>query len=149
MKRYFVKIINNQNLIDFASISEIKLLGFHEVKSITKHKIYSICGDIGIKQVNLICEQLLVDPVIEQYQVNKVELIKNVSRVNIWYKEGVLDVVANNICKGVKYLDIKTPLEVHCGTQITFIPKIGLQQIDKILKKVFINELIEEYKILK
>ncbi|MFQ3675736.1 MAG: phosphoribosylformylglycinamidine synthase subunit PurS [Endomicrobiia bacterium] len=146
--KYFIKVVNNSSLIDRVSLNEIFLSGFNDVQSVSKSKIYSITGTVSMKEIKYICENLLVDPVIEQYQINKFETFKNGTRVNIWYKPLVLDVVAKNIEIGIKYLGINKELEIHSGSQITIFPKIDKKITTQIIKKIFMNELIQKLEIV-
>lgn len=147
--KYFIKIVNNNKLIDEPSLKEIRLLGFDNVESVIRSKIYSISGEISSKEIKFICENILVDPIIENYQINKPETFKNSSKVNIWYKPLVLDIVAKNVEQAIKYLGITKKLEVHSGTQVTFFPRIKKDDVIHIVKKIYMNDLIQFCEILK
>ncbi len=148
--KYFIKIVNNNNLVDMFSLNEIHLQGFTKVQSVSKLKIYKILGKISKKEIEYICEKLLVDPIIERYYINKKEYLKNITRINIWFKPLVLDIVAQNVYKAIGYLNMKNyNLEVYSGTQVTIVPKINKKIAEQIIKKFFMNELIQTYEILK
>ncbi len=144
---YFVKII--PKIKNNFLLHQIKSLGYGNIKEVNFSKIYFFKGDINKDKILYITKVLLVDPVIEEYQIlSKFKKEKDRTFINIWYKPQVLDVVAMYVLKGIKYLEIIQNFDVHTGTQLCIYPKANINKIKNIVEKIFMNPLIQYYEII-
>lgn len=152
MKSYLVEIVHKYKTNNEKLLKEIHLLGYKNVTNVLDFKIYRIICKLNIEKIKFICEKLLIDPIIETYKINpKNDLSNNKIIIHTWYKPSVLDVVGLNIIKGIRYLGITTQIEVSSGTGFVIQYKqfkLDKHDIEKIVKKLFINELIQEYETL-
>lgn len=149
--KYIVEIIPISKNFNYL-LDEINVISKFKFKEVKLAKIYSFLGNITKEELVFVIENLLVDPLVEEYRFyeNNLKLKKqnSLTVVNIWYKPAVLDVVANTISNAIKYLGIKEPLEIHSGTQVIFRPKTEEKYIKEVLEKIFVNSLIQYYEII-
>lgn len=149
--KYIVEIIPTNKNFDYL-LDEINMLSEFKFKEIKLNKIYSFSGDLTKEELTFIIENLLVDPLVEEYSFYEKNVRKKKHNssilINIWYKPAVLDVVANTISNAVKYLGIEKSLEIHSGTQLSLKPTADKRYIEEILDKIFVNSLIQYYEII-
>ncbi|MFN3550915.1 MAG: hypothetical protein ACK4WJ_03810 [Endomicrobiia bacterium] len=145
--KYIVKVttkIKNDILL-----SQIKSLGYKNIDGVSSSKLYLFKGNISKDTIFYITKVLLVDPVIEEYQIlSKFKKEKDKTVINIWNKPQVLDVVAIYVLKGIRYLGIEENVEVHTGTQLCILPQQNEIKIKSIVEKIFMNPLIQYYEII-
>ena len=143
--RYLVRVFNTSSNAS-KYLHDISLLGY-KLDRLEQAKVYMLEGNLKEKDVRLICEELLADPILERYEVNGVLKGKGFSTVNIWYRPEVLDVVAMNVLKAIRYMGIKTKLDVRSGVQLRFYPRLRKETVDHIVKNFFMNELIQYHEV--
>ncbi len=135
-----------------AVIKDIEDLGIKNVESIKTELLYRIEGDLDEKQVDIICRDLLSDPVIQWYRVND----KNDSRkkpdgssfsADVFYKKGVTDAVGESVKIGIRDLGIEGPRSVKTGFRYRITGGISSKDVENICQSLLANSVIQDYSI--
>lgn len=131
--------------------SQVVQLGFKDVKKISYSPLYRIEGGISASEAKRIAAELLSDKITE---IPKVRFVKSgreqknaeASVIEVWFKKGVTDTVAESVVKAVKDLGIMKEISVKTGHKYYLYGRISGSQLDKIAVKLLANTLIQEYK---
>lgn len=131
--------------------SQVVQLGFKNVKKISYSPLYRIEGGINALEAKTIAAELLSDKITEMPKVRFVKSGKEeknaaASVIEVWFKKGVTDTVAESVVKAVKDLGIMKEISVKTGHKYYLYGGISGAQLDKIAVKLLANTLIQEYK---
>lgn len=131
--------------------SQVVQLGFKDVKKISYSPLYRIEGGISALEAKTIAAELLSDKITEMPKVRfvksgKEEKNADASVIEVWFKKGVTDIVAESVVKAVKDLGIMKEISVKTGHKYYLYGGISGAQLDKIAVKLLANTLIQEYK---
>lgn len=131
------------------TLSEISGLGVKGVKKVEYSALYGIKGDISSAEAKTIGSELLSDKITETFQAKKdgVSAKSDAAIIEVWYKRGVTDTVADSIVKAVKDLGITKDISVKTGHKYYIYGNISSSALDKIATGLLANTLIQEYKI--
>lgn len=109
--------------------------------------LYEVSSGINSDKIKNICDNLLIDPLIQQPFIDA-DPSKNCSTVEVYYKTGVTDSVAETIKIGINDIGIKEPVSVRTGKKYYFGGSLSKQELKKISEKVLSNTVIQDYKIV-
>ena len=130
---------------------DIKDLGIKKVKRIETAQIYLLEGKISQNQKKMICENLLIDPLIQEYRINYELRITNYEKpywiVKVWPKKGVTDTVAETTEKGIRDLGINGIKKVRTGKKYLLVGSLSSEKIETISHRLLANKVIENYSI--
>ncbi len=131
------------------TLSEISGIGVKDAKKVEYSALYNIEGDINSAEAKKIASELLSDKITETFQVRKegASSKSEAAIIEVWYKRGVTDTVAESIVKAVKDLGIKKDINVKAGHKYYIYGKLSSSTLDKIATGLLANTLIQEYKI--
>jgi len=135
--------------------SDIRGIGITDVKSSAYSQLYLIDGDITSADAKLIASELLSDKITESYAVknfvspvsDEPQSLGSPSVVEVWYKKGVTDTVADSVVKAIKDLGIKNDVTVKTGHKYYLSGNLSKKNLETIATKLLANTLIQEYKI--
>ncbi|MDR2426012.1 MAG: phosphoribosylformylglycinamidine synthase subunit PurS [Endomicrobium sp.] len=128
---------------------EILQLGFKCVNKVEYSPLYKIDGQIDATQARIIASELLSDKITESHNVVKDGILHNAEMaiIEVWFKKGVTDTVAESVIKAVKDLGINKDIVVKTGHKYYIYGKVSKSVLDNIAMKLLANTLIQEYKI--
>jgi phosphoribosylformylglycinamidine synthase len=138
---------------------EISGLGVKGISEVKYRTVYSIEGELSRQQAERISSRLLIDPITEKYAINsdisgirKKQAAGHGSRVTglsveIWFKKGVTDTVADSVSKAVKDIGINEALKIKTGHKFTFTGKVSPAVIKQAVAKLLYNPMIQECKL--
>ncbi|MBS7654998.1 phosphoribosylformylglycinamidine synthase subunit PurS [Candidatus Bathyarchaeota archaeon] len=129
--------------------NDILDLGFSSLESIRSMPTYWIEGETSRIELKKICEELLVDKIIQDYWVNE-ETEWSLSFnwiIEVSFKLGVTDPVAESVKKGIETLGIFSVKSVKTGTTYLLKGKLSKNDIETISNKCLANPIIHNYKI--
>ena len=130
------------------TLSEISGIGVKDVNKVEYSALYSILGDISSAEAKTIGCELLSDKITETFQVKKDGVSsKSAAVIEVWFKRGVTDTVADSVVKAVKDLGITKDISVKTGHKYYLYGKVSRSVLDKIATGLLANTLIQEYKI--
>jgi len=137
--------------------SEIKALGVKGVQKAGYSRLYRIEGDLQPQDAQKIASELLSDKITEKYLIRRSENFNakkssegkaaGFSRIEVFYKKGVTDGVAESVAKAVKDLGIKSSIKVKTGDKYYIYGDASEQDLNKIASKLLANTLIQEYSV--
>ena len=143
-----VEIKQKSGLLDSAGnavLKDIADLGIQSVTNVRLVAVYLIEGNITRDDVKLICEQLLVDPIVEEYGFSLAKPKESPEHhvVEIAYNSGVMDPVEASTIKGIRDLGITGVTAVRTGKQYHLNGKLSEAQVELITNRVLMNKLIQ------
>ena len=131
--------------------SDIQDLGIKGIKRAETAQIYLLEGKISQSQKKMICENLLIDPLIQKYSINSKLKTQNSKlspwMVELWPKRGVTDTVAESTEKGIRDLGIKGIKKVSTGKKYLVFGSLSSEEIETISRRLLANKVIENYSI--
>ena len=107
--------------------------------------VFLLEGDISRDEIKRISDELLVDPIVEQYSFDlKFPLQSSAHHVvEIAYNPGVMDPVEASTIKGIRDLGVKGISAVRTARQYHLYGKLSAKQLDSITARVLMNKLIQ------
>ncbi len=156
---WLIEVIYRPNFVDaLGNIikKDIKDLAISGVKNVKTAQVYEIEGKITEKELKLLCDELLADKITQQYKIRASSPSPPPSPlwgeekgegfiVQVWYKKGVTDAVADTTKKGAVDLGIKGIDTVKTGYEYTIIGNVAKEQIEKICSGLLANKVVQEY----
>ena len=124
---------------------DIADLGFPSAVQVRVVYVYLLEGDISRPQVKRICDELLVDPLVEQYgfDLNLPLQSPNHHVVEIAYNIGVMDPVEASTIKGIRDLGIEGIKAVRTAKQYHIYGDLTAKQVESVTNRVLMNKLIQ------
>ena len=121
------------------------------IKGVTKAEIGSIFlikGKISPAGLKKVAQELLVDPVTQDFYSGKRALPRGAVSVEVWFKEGVTDTVGETARKGIADLGIPGEFAVSTARRYLLYGKnISEKKVAAIANRLLANEVIQTYKI--
>ena len=127
---------------------DIEDLGIFGIKKVRTSQLYHIEGKLKEKELELLCKELLTDRITQQYRIREHRNPQSsIWIVQVWYKKGVTDAVADTVKKGAIDLGIQGINMVKTGYEYTIIGNISVEQVERICKGLLVNKVVQEYSI--
>lgn len=131
-----------------AALKDIQDLGNKSIKKVSVVQVFLIEGAITAVQIEKIAQELLVDPVVQDYHffpktVPPVTSEKNIKIVEIAYHPGVMDPVEYSTLKGIADLGISGVKSVRTAKKYILHGNPSDHEIKNIVNRVLSNKLIQ------
>jgi phosphoribosylformylglycinamidine synthase II len=125
--------------------ADIRDLGIGSVQQVRVSNVYLLEGKLTQKELELICRQLLADPIVEAYSIGKSPLIapQDALAVEVAYNPGVMDPVEESVSKGIRDLGVTTLKSVKTAKRYYLWGKISTADIELIANKLLVNSVIQ------
>jgi len=120
---------------------DIHLLGISSVEKVCINQIFYIEGKLSISDIEKLANEVLVDPAIEEYSINKL-LGREGKTTTILYKPGVFDEEGETLKEVAKSLNYKVTA-TKTGKRYIFKGKISEKELEKIQNRLLMNDLIQ------
>ncbi|OGS45476.1 MAG: hypothetical protein A2539_05065 [Elusimicrobia bacterium RIFOXYD2_FULL_34_15] len=149
MSNYKILIEHKDNALDAESkgtLKDIIDLGLKTVKSIKVSQIYEISGDISLHEIEEISNDLLVDPITQKITINSDSKESGIA-IEVYYKSGVTDAVADTVHIGIKDMNIDKDVKVRTGKRYFLKGKLSSTNVKNIAEKILSNTVVQEYVI--
>ncbi|MCP4481505.1 MAG: phosphoribosylformylglycinamidine synthase subunit PurS [bacterium] len=133
-----------------AILKEIKAAGFQTSFNLKTERLYKINVEMSCDELNLIAQELLVDPVTQDYRVASTDRespYQDVYLADIWLKNGVTDPVGETIERGIRTIGINHQANVHTGSRYLISQEVDKQEVDELIRKLLMNSVIHEYSL--
>ena len=121
---------------------------------VTTNRLYRLEGELTLAQVHKAAELLLVDPVIEVWQV--VDLARKLKKgkgrgfvIDVWPRPGVTDPVGETVKKGLRDLGFFKITSSSSGIRYIFPRILEPQVLETLAKRNLANELVHNVTIRK
>ena len=143
-----VEVKQKDGIIDSIGKSiarDITDLGLGEVSQVRVVSVFLLEGNISREEVKLIGDELLIDPIVEQYSFDLKLPLQSATHhvVEIAYNPGVMDPVEGSTIKGIRDLGITGITAVHTARQYHIHGKLSTRQLESITSRVLMNKLIQ------
>ncbi len=138
--------------VGFLTKKEIQDLGIKGVKEVRSINTYTITGEVGEEEVKKICEELLSDNQIQNYGYRGINVSKGLKHdvpnawlIEIGLRPGVMDAVGLSTLNAIEILGIDSVKKVKTGTKYLIIGDISEEDVQKICRRLLVNNLIQHY----
>lgn len=107
--------------------------------------VYLLEGNLSRQDVTHVCEQLLVDPVVEEYSFALSPTPKHQDHhiIEVAYNPGVMDPVEMSTIKGIRDLGVFAIEAVRTAKQYHLFGKISATQLQRITDGVLMNKIVQ------
>jgi phosphoribosylformylglycinamidine synthase len=124
---------------------DIEDLGIVGVKRVSTSQVFIISGDISIEDAHRIAQELLTDPITQEYKIGEGLRVKGegLRVVEIAYNPGVMDPVEESTKKAIKDLGISGVESVKTERKYFIEGKITEAQFKTICEKLLYNKVIQ------
>jgi phosphoribosylformylglycinamidine synthase II len=124
---------------------DIHDLGIAIADGVRVSNIYLLEGALSHKEVELICRELLADPIVEEYSIGEAPLIipEDAHAVEVAYNPGVMDPVEESVSKGILDLGITTVESVKTARRYYLSGKLSPGDIELVSNKLLVNSVIQ------
>ncbi len=124
-------------------------LGISSVSKVEVSQVYLLDGQISELQVVKICQELLVDQIVQDYYHTPQQTLliapaqPNLRIVEIAYNPGVMDPVEESTLKGIRDLGIETVSSIRTSKKYLIYGKLSDQEFNMVVDKILSNKLIQ------
>ena len=129
-------------------VRDIHDLGITSVSDVRVVDIYWLDADLTPNTLELVCRQLLADPVTQEYRCGQYprpgdEASTNYHRVEVAYNAGVTDPVEGTIIKALKDLGVSEVRGVKTAKRYLIEGQLAEPQLEAICDKLLVNPIIQ------
>ena len=123
----------------------ILLIWALSVSQVRVVSVFLLEGDISREEVKRIGDELLIDPIVEQYSFDLKLPLQSATHhvVEIAYNPGVMDPVEASTIKGIRDLGVTGITAVRTARQYHIYGKLTAKQLESITSRVLMNKLIQ------
>ncbi len=128
-----------------AVFKDIVDLGISHIKNVRLVSIYLLEGEISREDLKRICEELLVDPIVEEYGFSSFpsQGPQDHHIVEIAYNPGVMDPAEASTLKGIRDLGVASIKAVRTAKQYHLEGNLTDKEIEHVTNRVLMNKLIQ------
>ena len=125
--------------------ADIRDLGIGSIQQVRVSDVYLLEGKLTQKELELICRQLLADPIVEAYSIGESPLIapQDVRAVEVAYNPGVMDPVEESVSKGIRDLGIIALQSVKTAKRYYLWGNLSTADIELISNKLLVNSVVQ------
>lgn len=143
-----VEVRQKDGILDSAGGSiarDIADLGLGEASQVRVVSVFLLEGSISRDEIKRIGDELLVDPIVEQYSFDLKLPLQSATHhvVEIAYNPGVMDPVEASTMKGIRDLGVTGISAVRTARQYHIHGKFTSKQLGSITSRVLMNKLIQ------
>jgi phosphoribosylformylglycinamidine (FGAM) synthase PurS component len=130
---------------------EIEDMGVKGVERVKVIQGFRLVGDLCEDQIKLLCEELLYDPIIQEYTYflegeHNIQLSGWV--IEVKYKPGVFDSLASSVLEASKIIGVDSLSSVETFTLYVLYGCLDYDKVELIARRCLANPIIHDYKIL-
>jgi phosphoribosylformylglycinamidine synthase len=126
---------------------DIRDIGITAVRQARVSDVYLLEGELNDAEVVKIGQELLADPVVEDFSWGKEPLSRikdeDVHVIEVAYNPGVMDPVAGSVSKAIQDLGIATVTSVRTARKYSFRGNLSKEVLQSICDKLLMNSLIQ------
>ncbi len=125
--------------------ADIRDLGIASVQQVRVSDVYLLEGKLTPKELELICSQLLADPIVEAYAIGHTSFVstQEARAVEVAYNPGVMDPVEESVSKGIGDLGVTTLESVKTARRYYLWGALSNSDIELISSKLLVNSVIQ------
>jgi len=122
---------------------DIRDLGITSVKRVRVSDVYFLDGELDETKIRRICEELLTDPMVEQYSYGEATPSNDAHLIEVAYNPGVMDPVEESVKKGIRDLGIATVESVKTAKRYLLWGEPSEEDLQSICDKLLVNSVIQ------
>jgi phosphoribosylformylglycinamidine synthase II len=125
--------------------ADIRDLGITSVQKVRVSDVYWLEGELSPQELELICSQLLADPIVEGYALGHDSPVsaKEARAIEVAYNPGVMDPVEESVSKGIRDLGVKSLRSVKTAKRYYLWGTLSNSDIELISSKLLVNSVIQ------
>jgi phosphoribosylformylglycinamidine synthase II len=141
-----------------AVLDDIHILGIPSVESVRVSDLYFLRGDLSRDEIRALCDELLVDPVVQDARASRYgdadrgsaqggsDPKQRTTAIEVGYHPGVTDSEAENLIMGAGRLGIQIE-QAATGTRYELVGDLTLEQVQRIATGLLCNDVIQSYTV--
>jgi phosphoribosylformylglycinamidine synthase len=135
-------------------LQDVKDSGIKGIKKISYSALFQLEGHLNLREIDRIARELLIDPITQTYSLLNPQNPRHSAaesgyEIEIWYKPGVTDTVAESVVKAVRDLGIDKHVKVKTGHKYVIETPLSKNAVEQTVKRLLANPMIQEYKKVK
>ncbi len=148
MKQWRFEVFNRPGTSDVHGngvLEDIRELGIKSVEAIQSARVFLIEADFDKKFAGRVAEELLTDPVCEEYYIGRSKAPAGLAKatlIEVHLKSGVTDPVAQSVTAALTDMGV-TVENVRTARKYVLLGQINQEQIATISQKILANDCIE------
>lgn len=132
-------------------LSQLASIGIERQVGIKIANLYFLEGQVSYQAVQEIAQKLICDPVTQQVEIHpakagvvtsKHALADNMHRIEIGFRPGVTDTVANELFQAIQRIGISAVAHVATGTRYDFEGHLSPDELERIARSLLVNDVI-------
>jgi phosphoribosylformylglycinamidine synthase II len=124
--------------------ADIRDLGIAGVSQVRVSNIYLLEGKLSQEELDLICRELLADPVVEEYSIGESSSApQDAHTIEVAYNPGVMDPVEESVKKGILDLGVTKVESVKTAKKYYLSGKLSAGDIELTSSKLLVNSVIQ------
>jgi len=149
VKQWRFEVFNKTGFADVhgkSVLEDIKELGISSVEAVQSATVFLIEADFDKDFANRVAEELLADPVCEEYYTGRSSAPAGLAKatlIEIHLKSGVTDPVAESVMAALADMGVQAN-NVRTARKYVLLGDISTSQIETIAKKILSNDCIED-----
>ncbi|MGI6367330.1 MAG: phosphoribosylformylglycinamidine synthase subunit PurL [Anaerolineae bacterium] len=132
-------------------LEDISALGIQGVERVERSTLYFVAGDIDRSEVERLCRELLVDPIVQTVTWGAADAplapVPGAARIEVGLLPGVTDTVADNVLARARLLGLTGIHAVSTGESYRVYGNISEHVVRTIAEKLLCNGVIQYYEI--
>ncbi|NLG51256.1 MAG: phosphoribosylformylglycinamidine synthase subunit PurL [Chloroflexi bacterium] len=132
-------------------LEDIAALGIQGVERVERADLYFLRGRLSASDVALLCDELLVDPVVQRARWGLAEEpvppVAGAVRVEVGLLQGVTDSVAHNLLARAKLLGVEGLRAAGSATSYLLFGDLTEADVRTIAQRLLYNDVIQYYQI--
>ncbi len=122
-------------------------LGIKKIKNVRVGRLFRLEGNLGKQQIKRIKNGLLTDRVVEKSGSYGFSRNKSASKIEVWLKPGVTDVVGESVKEAISDMGIKNVTNARCGEIYYIKERISKKELKFLAEKILVNPLVHDYRV--
>ena len=122
---------------------DIRDLGIKAVRRVRVSDIYLLEGRLGEAKLRRVCQELLADPIVEDYSLEEAPPAGGAHIIEVAYNPGVMDPVEESVSKGIRDLGITTIESVRTAKKYSLWGELSEEALQSICDKLLVNSVIQ------
>jgi phosphoribosylformylglycinamidine (FGAM) synthase PurS component len=123
-------------------------LGVKKIRDVRVGRLFKLEGNLTKQQTKRIKEELLTDIVVEQSGFYGFSKNKAVSKIEVWLKSGVTDVVGESVKNAVSDMGIKSVTDARCGEVYYIKGNLTKKTLNFLAEKILVNPLVNDFRVV-
>jgi phosphoribosylformylglycinamidine (FGAM) synthase PurS component len=124
-------------------LKDIFDLGIATVERVRVSNVYLLEGQLNDNELRSICEDLLADPIVEEYATGEVPAPGDARLVEVAYNPGVMDPVEESVRKGIRDLGVSGVTAVRTAKKYLFWGTFPGDTLPSISDKLLVNSVVQ------